>query len=378
MSTASYVEAAGQQFTLNGGIDINQLPKVSLHDHLDGGLRPQTIIDIASEQGIELPATDAPGLGAWFASQSDSGSLVEYLKTFGVTISVMQTADGLARIAKEFVEDLHKDGVIYGEVRWAPEQHLQRGLTLDETVEAVQGGIDEGIDSVAQAGGRIRIGQLVSAMRQADNGLEIAQLAVRHRDHGVVGFDIAGPEDGFPPSRLQSAFDYLAEHFFPTTVHAGEAAGLESIRGALLDGRALRLGHGVRLAKDIAVEDSKGANSYVTLGVLSRWIRDREIALELSPSSNLQTGAIAEWGSTIVDHPFDLLYQLGFRVTVNTDNRLMSNTTLSRELVLLAEAFDYDLGDLETFQLNAAAGSFLPVEERAELEARIVEGFDRA
>ena len=378
MSNPPFVDAAGQLFTLASGVALNPLPKVSLHDHLDGGLRPQTIIDIAGELDLDLPAADAHGLGEWFANQSDSGSLVEYLKTFDVTISVMQTAEGLARVAREFVEDLHRDGVIYGEVRWAPEQHGRRGLNLDEAVDAVQGGIEEGIESVARSGGQIRIGQLVSAMRQADNGLEIAQLAVRHRDHGVVGFDIAGPEDGFPPSRLRTAFDYLAEHFLPTTVHAGEAAGLESIRGALFDGRALRLGHGVRLAEDIEIEHESGGNNYATLGVLSRWVRDREIALELSPSSNLQTEAIEQWGTRIADHPFDLLYQLGFRVTVNTDNRLMSNTTISRELALLADAFGYDLGDLEAFQLNAAAGSFLPVEDRAELEARIIAGFDRA
>lgn len=377
MSPATFERAADRQFTLSSGVNINPLPKVSLHDHLDGGLRPQTIIDLAGELELDLPATNADELGAWFANQADSGSLVEYLKTFDVTISVMQTAEGLARIAREFVEDLHRDGVIYGEVRWAPEQHVRRGLSLDDAVEAVQAGIDDGIDSVARSGGQIRIGQLVSAMRQADNGLEIAQLAVRHRDRGVVGFDIAGPEDGFPTSRLRTAFDFLAEHFLPATVHAGEAAGLDSIRGALFDGRALRLGHGVRLAEDIDVEKEAGGNSFVTLGVLSRWVRDREIALELSPSSNLQTGAIERWGSDLADHPFDLLYQLGFTVTVNTDNRLMSNTTLSQELALLSDAFGYDLGDLETFQLNAAASSFLPVEDRALLEARIIDGFDR-
>jgi adenosine deaminase len=378
MTTPTVDEAADHTYLLASGAAINPLPKVSLHDHLDGGLRPQTIIDLAGELDLDVPATDTTALGSWFANQADSGSLVEYLKTFDVTISVMQTAHGLARVAREFVEDLHKDGVIYGEIRWAPEQHVQRGLSIDDAVDAVEGGIQDGIEAVARAGGQIRIGQLVTAMRQADNGLEVAQLAVRHRDRGVVGFDIAGPEDGFPPSRLRTAFDFLAEHYLPTTVHAGEAAGLDSIRSALFDGRAIRLGHGVRLAEDILVENEDGASNYVTLGVLSQWVRDREIALELSPSSNLQTGAIAQWGTELADHPFDLLYQLGFRVTVNTDNRLMSKTTISRELSLLSDAFGYDLGDLEAFQLNAAAGSFLPVEERAELEARIIEGFDRA
>ncbi len=378
MTTANFEAAAGQQFTLGRDLSINSLPKVSLHDHLDGGLRPQTIIDLAGGLGLDLPATDAAGLGAWFAAQSDSGSLVEYLKTFDVTISVMQTPEGLARVAREFVEDLHADGVIYGEVRWAPEQHLTRGLSLDDVVDAVQGGIEDGIAAVESRGGRIRIGQLVSAMRQNDNGLEIAQLAVRHRDNGVVGFDIAGPEDGFPPSRMRSAFDYLAEHYLPATVHAGEAAGLDSIRSALFDGRALRLGHGVRLAENIEVGPVEGGNTLVTLGPLAEWVKDREVALELSPTSNLQTGAIAQWGQQLVDHPFDLLYQLGFRVTVNTDNRLMSNTTLSRELAMLSTAFEYDLGDLEVFQLNAAAGSFLAVEDREELAEHIVAGFAEA
>ncbi len=361
-----------------GGANISTLPKVSLHDHLDGGLRPQTIIDLAESVGFELPENDSDALGDWFAEKSDSGSLVEYLKTFDLTIGVMQTRDGLVRVAREFVEDLGADGVIYGEVRWAPEQHLSRGLSLDEVVEAVQEGIDEGVQEVAHAGGRIRIGQLVSAMRHADRGLEIAELAVRHRNNGVVGFDIAGAEAGFPAGKLKQAFDYLAQHYFPATVHAGEADGLDSIRGALFDGRALRLGHGVRIAQDITVDREDEENTYVELGRLSQWVKDREIALELSPSSNLQTGAIAEWGNELIDHPFDLLYQLGFRVTVNTDNRLMSGTSLSRELALLSETFDYDLSDLEVFQLNAAAAAFLPVEDREELADQIIDGFGRA
>ena len=354
---------------------IRELPKVSLHDHLDGGLRTQTIIELAEPLGLELPASDGQTLAAWFAEKSDSGSLVEYLKTFDVTIAVMQTPEGLTRVAREFVEDLAADGVLYGEIRWAPEQHLQRGLSLDETVEAVQRGIDEATDAVRSAGGWIRAGQLVSAMRHLDRGIEIAELALRHRDTGVVGFDIAGPEAGFPPSRLSGAFDLLARACFPATVHAGEADGVESIRSALVDGHALRLGHGVRIAEDITVERSDDESRYVTLGRVAQWVKDRGVVLETSPSSNLQTGAIAAWGSTMADHPFDLLYQLGFRVTVNTDNRLMSATTLSRELGLLVETFGYGLDDLETFQLNAAEAAFLPLEDREELIERIGTGF---
>lgn len=361
-----------------GGIDLRELPKVSLHDHLDGGLRPQTIVEIATELGIDLPADNAADLGAWFGAEMANGSLVEYLKRFAVTISVMQTKDGLARVAREFVEDLHADGVIYGEIRWAPEQHLSRGLSLDEAVEAVQGGLEDGIASVAAKGGRIRVGQLISAMRQNDRGLEIAKLAVRHRHHGAVGFDIAGPEDGFPAGRMKDAFYYLASEFFPVTVHAGEAAGLESIKGALLDGRAIRLGHGVRIAEDIEIGPIEGGSSMVTVGRVAEWVKDREIALEVSPTSNIQTGAFAAWGDRMSDHPFDLLYQLGFRVTVNPDNRLMSQTSVSRELGLLGEAFGYDLGDLEIFQLNAAAASFLPLEEREELAEVISAAFAKA
>jgi adenosine deaminase len=361
-----------------GGASITALPKVSLHDHLDGGLRPQTIIDLAAQLGVDVPESDASHLQRWFAEKSDSGSLVEYLKTFDLTIAVMQTPESLARVAREFVQDLGADGVIYGEIRWAPEQHLTRGMTLDEVVEAVQEGLDAGVADVRATGHDIRVGQLVSAMRHADRGLEIAQLAVRHRDNGVVGFDIAGAEDGFPPSRMRDAFDYLAREYFPRTIHAGEAAGIASIESALFDGRAMRLGHGVRIAEDISVEREDGESTFVTLGPVAQWVKDREIALETSPSSNLQTGTIAQWGDEMIDHPFDLLYQLGFNVTVNTDNRLMSNTTLSRELSLLSDAFGYDLADLEIFQLNAAAAAFLPLEDREDLAAQITAGFGRA
>lgn len=355
--------------------DLKSLPKVSLHDHLDGGLRPSTIIELANEVGHTLPTTDPVALGEWFRESADSGSLVRYLETFDHTVAVMQTKDGLFRVAKEFVEDLADDGVVYGEVRWAPEQHLQKGLTLDEAVEAVQAGLEAGVDSVAESGRDIQVGQLITAMRHADRGQEIAELAVRHRDRGAVGFDIAGAEDGFLPSRFKDAFTYLAENNFPATVHAGEAAGLESIQSALVDGRALRLGHGVRIAEDIMVEfedaedaaDDDDNVGLVTLGNLSSWVRDRGIALEICPSSNLQTGAIAGFGDDLDSHPLDMLYQLGFNVTINTDNRLMSGVTLTDEFELLVETFDYDLDDLLELTLNAAEAAFLPLEEKEAL-----------
>lgn len=360
---------------LDFDFDLKSLPKVSLHDHLDGGLRPSTIIELANEVGHTLPTTDPVALGEWFRESADSGSLVRYLETFDHTVAVMQTKDGLFRVAKEFVEDLADDGVVYGEVRWAPEQHLQKGLTLDEAVEAVQAGLEAGVDSVAESGRDIQVGQLITAMRHADRGQEIAELAVRHRDRGAVGFDIAGAEDGFLPSRFKDAFTYLAENNFPATVHAGEAAGLESIQSALVDGRALRLGHGVRIAEDIMVEfedaedaaDDDDNVGLVTLGNLSSWVRDRGIALEICPSSNLQTGAIAGFGDDLDSHPLDMLYQLGFNVTINTDNRLMSGVTLTDEFELLVETFDYDLDDLLELTLNAAEAAFLPLEEKEAL-----------
>ncbi|MFD1715539.1 adenosine deaminase [Amnibacterium flavum] len=372
--------SAGEKFLIAGGrVDIADLPKVSLHDHLDGGLRPETIVELAEEAGVELPAPDAASLGEWFRDSADSGSLESYLDTFAVTISVMQTRQALSRVAREFVVDLATDGVIYGEVRWAPEQHLERGLSLDDAVEAVQEGIEQGIEDARRTTGHdIRVSQILSAMRQADRSLEIAELAVRWRGRGVVAFDIAGPEEGFPPSRMLDAFDYLAEEWFPVTVHAGEDGGIESIRGALLDGRALRIGHGVGIAHDIDFEGEDDETQFVSLGTISQWVKDREVALELAPSSNLQTGAISHWGEDLADHPFDLLYQLGFRVTVNTDNRLMSGTSITQELSLLRDAFGYDLSDFEVFQLNAAAASFLSVEDREDLADRISDGFDAA
>ncbi|MDM4762755.1 adenosine deaminase [Galbitalea sp. SE-J8] len=355
-----------------GGPAIATLPKVSLHDHLDGGVNPATLIELADAVGHALPSDDPAALADWFRAAADSGSLERYLETFTHTLAVMQTREGIERVARDFVADLVADGVVYAEIRWAPEQHLAGGLGLDDAVAAVQAGLDAGVDAAASAGHRIRTGQLLCAMRQNDRALEIAELAVRHRERGVVGFDIAGPEAGFPAARHRAAFDYLAAAFFPTTVHAGEADGVESIRGALLDGRALRLGHGVRIMADVTIEGRDDEVTLVTLGPLAQWVKDREIALEIAPQSNLQTDA---WGTDLADHPFDSLYQLGFAVTVNPDNRLMSATSITRELHELARTFGYGLDDVEVFQLNAAAATFLPIEEREELAETILRGF---
>lgn len=357
------------------GVDLATLPKISLHDHLDGGLRPTTIIELADEIGHKLPENEPKALAEWFHQNADSHDLVRYLTTFDQTLAVMQTKTGLRRVAREFVQDLAADGVIYGELRWAPEQHLARGLTLDEVVEAVQEGIDAGVTDVRDTGNDIQVGQLLCAMRHLDRSLEIAELAVRHRNSGVVGFDIAGPEVGFPPLRHKLAFEYLAQNFFPTTVHAGEEGGLESITEAIVAGRALRLGHGVHVAEDIRVEETEDG-LFGFCGELSSWVKDRGIVLECCPSSNLQTAAMDGIGETMEDHPIDLFYELGMRVTVNVDNRLMSNTSMTKEFAILADTFSYDLADFEVFTLNAAEGSFLPQDERELLAEKVSSFYD--
>lgn len=358
--------------------EISQLPKVSLHDHLEGGLRPQSLIEMTHADGGRLPAEDADTLAAWFLQQSTSGSLTEYLKSFSVTSAVLQTRDNLYRVAREYVLDLAGDGVIYGEVRWAPEKNLERGLTLDEVVVAVADGIKDGIAVASTEGHTIDVRLLLAAMRDNSRSLDIAELAVRHRSNRVVGFDIAGAEQGYLPRRHRAAFDYCADHFLPTTVHAGEAAGVDSIASAVIDGRAQRLGHGVRIAQDITFENHDSGDTREALGPVARWVRDREIVLEISPSSNWQTGVFAWRGDKISDHPFDDLRRAGFAVTVNTDNKLMSGTTLTRELKLLSDTFGYGLDEIEQFQLTAAGGAFVGKNQRAELVDRIQAGFVQA
>ncbi len=332
---------------------IRQAPKVLLHDHLDGGLRPGTIIELAAEVGHPLPATDAESLGRWFSDSADSGSLERYLETFDHTVAVMQTAPALTRVARECVEDLAADGVVYAEIRYAPEQHVSNGLSLDEVVAAVQQGFDDG---TAATDGRIVVRQLLTAMRHQARSMEIAQLSVAWSDRGVAGFDIAGAEAGYPPTRHLDAFEYLQRENSHFTIHAGEAFGLPSIWQAIQWCGADRLGHGVRIIDDITVAD----DGSVAMGGLANYVRDKRIPLEMCPASNIQTGAAA----SIAEHPIGLLTRLRFRVTVNTDNRLMSNTSMTSEMTSLVEAFDYGLSDLRWFTINAMKSAFLPFDER--------------
>jgi adenosine deaminase len=347
---------------------IRALPKVVLHDHLDGGLRPATIVELAAQIGHELPTTDPAELGAWFVQAASSGTLELYLETFDHTVAVMQTEEGLRRVARESALDLAADGVVYAEQRYAPEQHLQRGLTLQQVVDAVEAGFAEGVAQAAEQGRTIRIGTLITAMRHADRGDEIAALALANRDRGVVGFDIAGAENGFLPSRHASAFRTLREAFFPATVHAGEAAGVESIAEAVHVAGASRLGHGVRLVEDIDILDADGEQLQARLGLLAHWIRDHQIPLELCPSSNVQTAAAA----SIAEHPITLLKELGFAVTVNTDNRLQSGTTLTREMSLLVTEAGWTLDDLRDATLTAAWNAFIHHDEREELVENVI------
>jgi len=335
--------------------DIRRAPKVLLHDHLDGGLRPGTVVELAEQAGYEgLPTTDAAELGRWFTESANSGSLERYLETFSHTVGVMQSAAALTRVAAECAQDLADDGVVYAEVRFAPELHVEQGLSLPQVVEAVLVGFEDG-----SAGRNIRMGTLLTAMRHAARSFEIAELAVAYRDRGVVGFDIAGAEAGYPPTRHLDAFQHIQRENGHFTIHAGEGFGLPSIWEALQWCGADRLGHGVRIVDDIIVKP----DGEVELGRLAAYVRDKRIPLEMCPSSNVQTGAAA----SIAEHPIGLLRRLYFRVTVNTDNRLMSGTSMTDEMAQLVEVFGYDWADLQWFTVNAMKSAFLPFDERLAL-----------
>lgn len=344
---------------------IRNAPKVVLHDHLDGGLRPGTIIDLARECGYQgLPTADAQQLGRWFRDSADSGSLERYLQTFDQTLAVMQTRDGIERVASECAQDLADDGVVYAEVRFAPEQHLRQGLSLEQVVQAVLDGFAEGCRMVAESGRGIRIRTLVSGMRQLDRVREIAELLVAFRGSEVAGFDIAGPEAGFPPTNHLDAFDLLGRECEHVTIHAGEADGVSSIWEATQLCGAERIGHGVRIADEVVM----GETGVAELSHFAAYLRDRQIPLELSPTSNVQTGAAV----SIADHPFDRLRKAGFAVTVNTDNRLMSGVTVSSEMACLADAFGYGWADLQEFTINAMQAAFLPLGERTSIIENII------
>ena len=344
---------------------IREAPKALLHDHLDGGLRPATIVDLAAEYGYDgLPTTDPDELAAWVRRGADRKSLELYLETFAHTVGVLQERDAIIRVAAECAEDLAADGVVYAEVRYAPELSTERGMTLDEAVEANLEGFRVGMARAAAAGRPIVMKMLVTAMRQAARSVEVAECAVRHRDGGVVGFDIAGPESGYRPTRHLDAFEYIRRENFHITIHAGESFGLPSIWEALQFCGAERLGHGVRIVDDIQVRD----DGSVQLGRLAAFVRDRRVPLEMCPTSNVHTGA----APSIREHPIDLLRRLRFRVTLNTDNRLMSGVSMSSEFAALDEAFGIGLGEMEWLTINGMKSGFAPFDERLRIINEVV------
>ena len=331
---------------------ILRAPKAVLHDHLDGGLRPTTIVELADAHGYQdLPTDDAVELATWFRRGANRRDLSLYLETFTHTVGVMQHAEACHRVAAECATDLADDGCVYAEVRFAPDLHTSQGMSLDEVIEVVLAGFADG-----SAGTALTIRALVTAMRTDDNSKAVAEAAVRFRERGVVGFDIAGREAGYPPTLHLEAFQFLQRENFHFTIHAGEAFGPASIWEAIQFCGAERLGHGVRIVDDIVAE----AGGPARLGRLASFVRDRRIPLEVCPTSNVHTGAVAD----IAEHPIGLLRDLGFRVTVNTDNRLMSGVSMTSEMVALHNAFSWGLGDLRWLTINAMKSAFLPFDER--------------
>lgn len=340
---------------LTEATDIRKLPKVLLHEHLDGGLRPTTVVDLAEEVGYrELPTTDSTDLADWFHRGARRGNLPEYLAGFRHTIAVMQTAEALERVAFEFIEDMYDDGVVYAEIRFAPVYHTKRGLTQDQAVAAVIAGLERGERTYD-----VSWGLIICAMRHLTNSLEAAELAIRTRDLGVVGFDLAGGEDGFPPKKHVAAFQAIERANFLITIHAGEAYGPESIWQALQFCGAHRLGHATRLRDDITMS----ADGEMQLGSLAQYILDRRVPLEMCLLSNLHTGAIP----SLEEHPFPMFLRRGFRVCLNTDDRLMSNTNMTLETTIATELFDLSLDELEKLSVNAMKSAFAPYDKRRKI-----------
>ena len=335
-------------------MNIRSLPKVLLHDHLDGGLRPASVVELAREYGYKnLPTHDVDELASWFNRGAKRNDLVLYLETFAHTVGVMQHRDAIERVSYECAQDLAADGVVYAEVRMAPELCTEQGMTLDEVVQAILDGFERG-----SKGTGLTIYLICSAMRTAAHSKQIAELAVRFRDRGCVGFDIAGAEAGYPPTRHLDAFEYVRRENFHITIHAGEAFGLPSIWEAVQFCGAERLGHGVRIVDDIT-----GPAGEEQLGRLATFVRDRRIPLELCPTSNVGTGVCP----TIADHPIGMLRRLRFRVTLNTDNRLMSAVSMTKEMEQLRDAFGWGLDDFQWVTINAMKSAFAPFPERLQL-----------
>jgi adenosine deaminase len=337
------------------------LPKVLLHEHLDGVLRPETVIALAKSAGYgQLPTENPEELARWFHQGANQGSLPKYLEGFVHTIAVLQTEEALERVAYEQAEDLRRDGVVYFETRFAPIFHTRAGLSHQQVVAAVLKGLERGRKDFG-----ISSGLIICAMRNMDVSLEMAELAVDFRERGVVGFDLAGEEGGYPPKKHVDAFHYIQRQNFNITIHAGEGFGKESIWQAIQYCGAHRIGHGTRLIEDIAIaEDGK----VVKLGDLAQYVLDKRIPLEICLVSNVHTGA----AKSLAEHPFKIFYQEKFRVTLNTDNRLMSDTTMTKEFEAAAETFGVSLEDFETITVNAMKSAFLPYHQRCDFIYNVI------
>lgn len=337
---------------------IRTLPKVILHDHLDGGLRPQTVIELAKDiKYKKLPTTDAGELAEWFRRGARRGSLRLYLEGFTHTCAVMQTKEALERTAYEMMEDMHKDGVVYVETRFAPVYHTEKGLKREEVVAAVLKGLERGKSDFG-----VQYGLIISAMRDMKLSLEMAELAVSFREQGVVGFDLAGEEGGFPPKKHVDAFHYIQRENFNITIHAGESFGKESIWQAIQWCGAHRIGHATRLVEDMKISEDD-PTEVLSMGYLAQYVLDKRIPLEICLTSNVDTAAV----KSIEEHPFGIYYRYKFRVTLNTDDRLMSNTTMTKEFKLAQEVFGLTLNDIEKLTINAMKSAFVPYKKRIEI-----------
>jgi adenosine deaminase len=336
---------------------LRKLPKVLLHDHLDGGLRPQTIIELAKETGYDrLPTTHTDDLAHWFQTNANRGSLPLYLQGFEHTCGVMQTEEALERVAYEMLQDMKHDGVVYVETRFAPVLHTRKGLHPESIIRAVTRGLERGKKDFG-----VHYGLILCALRSMppEVSQEIAELAVDFRPHGVVGFDLAGEEGGYPPKKHVDAFHYIQRENFNITIHAGEGFGKESIWQAIQWCGAHRIGHATRLLEDMKIKDGAVLN----MGTLAQYVLDKRIPLEICLTSNVHTGAV----QTIEEHPFGVFYKYRFRVTLNTDNRLMSGITLTDEYRKAAKIFDLTLADLERITINAMKSAFTPYRQRVAL-----------
>jgi adenosine deaminase len=332
---------------------LRSVPKVLLHDHLDGGLRAETIIELSEEINYKkLPTKDPKELADWFHRGANRGNLVEYLQGFEHTIAVMQTKESLERVAYEMMEDMKHDGVVYVETRFAPVFHTQRGLYQEDVVKAVLAGLEKGKEDFG-----VGFGLILCGMRNMKNTLEIAELAVDFKTQGVVGFDLAGEEGGYPPKKHLDAFQFIQRSNFNITIHAGEAFGKESIWQALQICGAHRIGHATHLIEDFTIDKD---GNIVALGPLAQFVLDKRIPLEICLLSNVHTGAVDK----IENHPFSIFFKEKFRVTINTDDRLMSDTTMTKEFLTAVEIFNLNLEDIEKITINSMKSAFIPYKER--------------